>query len=137
MSIAVEGLPSGAIWISGDVETLLIAPYARRGDPFVLGFSDGTLVGGQRDGSGSAWRFRTMVEGAGIVSAEDANLKLDWRVEWATIAPSSGVALATGRDRMTYEFDPVGDDFHVGSIGDWLRRRHVSPPSEAMIPSMC
>lgn len=137
MSIAVEGLPSGAIRISGDVETLLIAPYARRGDPFVLGFSDGTLVGGQRDGSGSAWRFRTMVEGAGIVSAEDANLKLDWRVEWATIAPSSGTAMACRRDEMAHERDAIGDDFHVGSIGDWLRRRHGSTPSDVMISSFC
>jgi len=41
MSITIMGHPGGTIRVSGDIETVLIAPCVKRGQPFVLGFSDG------------------------------------------------------------------------------------------------
>jgi len=111
MSITIMGHPGGSIRVSGDIETVLIAPYIRRGQPFVLGFSDGTLIEGLLDGSSGITLFQTLVEGAGIVMIGEQDVTLDWRVEWVTMAPSAGAVVADRRadfqpDMMSDEADP-------------------------------
>ena len=97
----------------GDLETVLIAPYARPGLPFVLGFSDGSLIEGKYDAETGRHAFRGLVDGAGIVTIEQADdnevAVLNWSVEWVTIAPMSGVMM---RDHC------VSEDGVISALGD-------------------
>jgi len=121
MGIEIRGRKNGVICISGDIETVLIATCVRRGHPFVLGFSDGTLIEGLHDPMTEEYRFKALVEGAGILIVEDDRTELLWAIEWATIAPLSGMMLADRRPDFGCATTPIDDDLHVGSVGEWLR----------------
>lgn len=121
MAIAIRGQRSGMIDVTGDIETLLIANYVKRGQPFVLGFSDGTLTDGSHNRATAETSFRLLVEGAGILVEEEGEMRLLWSIEWATIAPLSGTMMANRSSDFDGEAAPVEDDPHVGSIGEWLR----------------
>ncbi|HLZ79044.1 MAG TPA: hypothetical protein VKQ09_06870 [Sphingomonas sp.] len=138
MSIEIRGGRGGHIRITGDVETVLVAPYARRGLPFILGFSDGSLIEGSYEPETGSYVFRPLVEGAGILTVErsdDSDVPmLDWAIEWATIAPISSTIVA---DRcpidvpMPSVFD---DDEHVGSVGQWLRPNALRQHGRPLLP---
>jgi hypothetical protein len=121
MGIEIAGRKNGVICVSGDIETVLMATCLKRGRPFVLGFSDGTLIEGIHDPETAEYRFRPLVEGAGILIVEDDRTELLWSIEWATIAPLSGMMMADRRRDFASEMPPINDDLHVGSVGEWLR----------------
>ena len=123
MSVEVEGLAEGRIRVAGDIERLMIAPYVQRGQPFVLGFSDGTLIEGLFDRLSETYLFQTLVEGAGIVTIEEDRVTLDWAMDWATIAPSTGVMIAEARSDFRGPSVSLDEDGHVGSVAEWLRPR--------------
>lgn len=121
MSITIMGHPGGTIRVSGDIETVLIAPCVKRGQPFVMSFSDGTLIEGIHAPATGGYHVRTLVEGAGLLVVEGDRMRLLWMIEWATIAAASGMTMA-GRgedsrpDRMPVETGP-----DVGSMAEWRR----------------
>lgn len=121
MAIAIRGERSGVIEVTGDIETLLIASYAKRGQPFVLGFSDGTLIEGSHNLATGEMSFRPLVEGAGILVSEKDGMRLLWAIEWATIAPLSGMMMVGRRSDFGTDTAPMDDGLHVGSVGEWLR----------------
>lgn len=123
MGIKVEGLESGAIMVSGNVTALLRPTYVKAGQAFLLGFSDGTLVEGLFDTSSCEFLFRPLIEGAGIVTAEDDGFVLDWRIEWASIVPSAGAIIAEREAEFVSRSALGSDDLHIGSVAEWLRRR--------------
>ncbi|WP_019831187.1 hypothetical protein [Sphingomonas sp. PR090111-T3T-6A] len=142
MSITIRGGRGGHIRIIGDVETVLIAPYARRGLPFVLAFSDGSLIEGSYDAASDRHDFHTLIEGAGILSVERTEggpiAVLDWSIEWATIAPMSGMI---SRDQgLVSALDGVqvaamsDENTHVGSVVDWLRRGPLKALDPTLLP---
>ncbi|WP_097092224.1 hypothetical protein [Novosphingobium sp. Chol11] len=85
MSVTVQPIPDSVrLRITGDVETMLSVPY-EDDDRFLLGFSDGTLlVGSYDDRLNCNWTVAR--EGAGIVQFTSGGVRLDWRVEWATVS---------------------------------------------------
>jgi hypothetical protein len=85
MSVTVQPIPDSVrLHITGDVETMLSVPY-EDDDRFLLGFSDGTLlVGCYDDRLNCNWEIAR--EGAGIVQFTSEGVRLDWRVEWATVS---------------------------------------------------
>jgi len=121
MGIAIRGRKNGVICITGDIETVLMATCVKRGQPFVLGFSDGTLIEGIHDPETAEYRFRPLVEGTGILIVEDERTELLWAIEWATIAPLSGMMMADRRPDFVCATTLINDDLHVGSVGEWLR----------------
>ena len=121
MGIAIRGRKKGVICITGDIETVLMATCVKRGQPFVLGFSDGTLIEGIHDPETAEYRFRPLVEGTGILIVEDERTELLWAIEWATIAPLSGMMMADRRPDFVCATTLINDDLHVGSVGEWLR----------------
>jgi hypothetical protein len=121
MGIEIRGRKNGVICVSGDIENVLMATCVKRGQPFVLGFSDGTLIEGIHDPETARYRFRPLVEGAGILIVEDDRTELLWSIEWATIAPLSGMMMADRPPDFACETTRIDDDLHVGSVSEWLR----------------
>jgi len=85
MSVLVQPIPDSVrLHVTGDIETTLTVPYEDN-DRFLIGFSDGTLLLGAYDEQlKCVWDVAT--EGAGIVRFTDDGVRLDWRVEWATVS---------------------------------------------------
>jgi hypothetical protein len=119
MAIAIRRQSSGVIDVTGDIETLLIASYVKRGQPFVLSFSDGTLIEGSHDPATGETSFQPLVEGAGILMKEEDGMRLLWPIEWATIAPMSGVIIRDFDTDPAPAGDDIDDDEHVGSVAEW------------------
>ena len=137
MCIEIRGGKAGCIHISGSIETLLIAPYASRGQRFVMGFSDGSLIEGWWAPEKRCHAFRVMVEGAGISTVmhrgNGDTVSLEWAIEWATIAPLSSMVLAIGAwhgDRSDDVFTLDGD---AKPVAEWLRPHHVRASEEAFL----
>lgn len=85
MSIMVQPIPESVrLRVSGDIETILTVPY-EDDDRFLVGFSDGTLLLGCYDDQLNC-RWEVAREGAGLVHFSGAGVRLDWRIEWATIS---------------------------------------------------
>lgn len=85
MSILVRPIPDSVrLRVTGDIETTLTVPY-EDDDRFLVGFSDGTLLLGAYDERLNC-RWEIAREGAGIVRFSDEGVRLDWRVEWATVS---------------------------------------------------
>jgi hypothetical protein len=98
----IRGEDRASLRVTGDIEAELMVPADSAGRCW-LSFSDGTLVevayGNQRD-----CRFAVSEEGAGItrIARDDAGdvLRLDWRVEWVTVAAAGNAARAGGGEPM-------------------------------------
>lgn len=84
----------------GDVEAELTVPNDDAGGCW-LSFSDGTLIEAAY-GAGDDCRFAVSEEGAGMVRIQRDDdgdvLRLDWRVEWVTVAGAGNAARAIERN---------------------------------------
>lgn len=100
MSVTIQGVgETEYLRLTGDIDTTLRLPYdVEQESRFFLAFSDGTLIEGDF-GDEQLLAFRVAQEGAGIVRIEESSLRLDWNVEWATIAPfKAGAQAQAGND---------------------------------------
>ncbi|PNP98828.1 MULTISPECIES: hypothetical protein [unclassified Sphingobium] len=70
--------------VTGDVETVLAVPY-ENDDRFLVGLSDGTLLMGFLD-KDMRCRWEVARDGAGFVHFEGNAARVEWRIEWLTIA---------------------------------------------------
>ncbi|GAA0737128.1 MULTISPECIES: hypothetical protein [Sphingomonas] len=98
MSVMIRGEDRARLKVTGDIEAELAVPTGGTGRCW-LSFSDGTLVEAAY-GKDDDCRFAVSEEGAGIAriqrdGAADV-LRLDWRVEWVTVA-AAGNAVRAGR----------------------------------------
>lgn len=96
MSVMIRGEDRTKLKVMGDIEADLAVPNDADGR-YWLSFSDGTLVEaayGERDDC----RFEISEEGAGIARIQRIGgsdiLRLDWRVEWVTVAAAGNAARA-------------------------------------------
>lgn len=96
MSVVICGEDRTKLRVMGDIEAELSVPPSSAGRCWIS-VSDGTLIEAAY-GEGDSCRFAVSEEGAGIarIQREGANdvLRLDWRVEWVTVAPASNAARA-------------------------------------------
>jgi len=90
MAITITPGPEAGQWtISGDIEAKLMASA---GGPSFVALSEGSLI---RISSDSPLEFAMVVEGAGTVSAaSDCGVRVDWKVDWVSVMPASGMAVA-------------------------------------------
>ncbi|MGE4431663.1 MAG: hypothetical protein AB7E05_13065 [Sphingobium sp.] len=99
MSVMIRGQDRTRLKVMGDVEAELVIPADSAGRCW-LSFSDGTLIEAAY-GEAEDCRFAVSEEGAGIVRIQregDSDLlRLDWRVEWVTVAGAGNAARATAR----------------------------------------
>ncbi|QDL91059.1 hypothetical protein FDP22_04220 [Paroceanicella profunda] len=105
MSVMIRGEDRMRLRVVGDIDAELAVPRGGAGRCWIS-FSDGTLIEAVY-GDNDTCRFAVSEEGAGItrIQRDGAGdvLRLDWRVEWVTVAPACNAARA-----MTYgEFMPV------------------------------
>ncbi|GFZ79625.1 hypothetical protein [Sphingobium fuliginis] len=70
--------------VTGDVETVLTVPY-ENDERFLVGLSDGTLLLGYYD-EHLRCKWEVARDGAGIVRFEGDAVRVEWRVEWLTVA---------------------------------------------------
>ena len=96
MSVMIRGQDRTRLKVMGDVEAELAVPADSAGRCW-LSFSDGTLIEAAY-GEDDDCRFAVSEEGAGIVRIQrdgDSDvLRLDWRVEWVTVAAPGNAARA-------------------------------------------
>lgn len=96
MSVMIRGEDRMRLRVMGDIEAELAVPCCDAGRCWIS-FSDGTLIEAAY-GDDEACRFMVSEEGAGItrIRRDDAGdvLRLDWRVEWVTVAPAFNAARA-------------------------------------------
>ena len=96
MSVMIRGQDRTRLKVMGDVEAELAVPADSAGRCW-LSFSDGTLIEAAY-GEDHDCRFAVSEEGAGIVRIQrDGDrdvLRLDWRVEWVTVAAPGNAARA-------------------------------------------
>ncbi len=94
MSVTICGEDRARLKIMGDIEAELSVPEDSDGRCWIS-VSDGTLIEAAY-GEGDACRFKVSEEGAGItrIQRDGANdvLRLDWRVEWVTVASAGSAA---------------------------------------------
>lgn len=99
MSVMICGQGRTRLKVIGDVEAELAVPADSAGRCW-LSFSDGTLIEAAY-GEDDDCRFAISKEGAGIVRIQSDGdsdvLRLDWRVEWVTVAGADNAARATER----------------------------------------
>ncbi|MBN9506668.1 MAG: hypothetical protein J0I69_11645 [Altererythrobacter sp.] len=97
MSVMIRGEDRTRLKVMGDIEAELAVPADAAGRCW-LSFSDGTLVEAAY-GDDDACRFAVSQEGAAIARIQrDGDrdiLRLDWRVEWVTVAADGNAARAT------------------------------------------
>jgi len=97
MSVMICGQDRTRLKVMGDVEAELAVPPDDAGRCW-LSFSDGTLIEAAY-GADDDCRFVVSEEGAGMVriQRDDSGdvLRLDWRVEWVTVAGAGYAARAT------------------------------------------
>ena len=85
MGVMIKAIPESVrLCVTGDVETVLVVPY-EDDDRLLVGFSDGTLLIGAYDEKLDC-NWDVAREGAGIVQFTPDGVRLDWRVEWATVS---------------------------------------------------
>ena len=97
MSVMICGEDRTRLKVMGDIEAELAVPEDTGGRCWIS-LSDGTLIEAAYD-EDDACRFKVSDEGAGITriqrdGARDL-LRLDWRVEWVTVAPAANAARAS------------------------------------------
>ena len=96
MSVMICGEGRTRLKVMGDIDAELAVPRGAAGHCWIS-FSDGTLIEAAY-GDDEACRFMVSEEGAGItrIRRDDAGdvLRLDWRVEWVTVAPAFNAARA-------------------------------------------
>jgi hypothetical protein len=102
MSVLIRGENRERLTVMGDIEAELQVPDDGDGRCW-LSFSDGTLIEAAY-GDDDDCRFAVSEEGAGITriqheSAGDV-LRLDWRVEWVTVAAAANAARASRGEPM-------------------------------------
>lgn len=102
MSVLIRGENRERLMVMGDIEAELRVPDGADGQCW-LSFSDGTLIEAAY-GDDDDCRFAVTEEGAGITqirreSAGDV-LRLDWRVEWVTVAAAANAARASRGEPM-------------------------------------
>ena len=99
MSVMIRGQDRTRLKVMGDVEAELALPADSAGRCW-LSFSDGTLIEAAY-GDDDDCRFAVSEEGAGIVRIQregDSDvLRLDWRVEWVTVAAPGNAVRAEAR----------------------------------------
>lgn len=99
MSVLIRGEDRTRLRVMGDIEAELPVPADADGRCW-LSFSDGTLVEAAY-GEDEDCRFSVSEEGAGIarIQRDDGAdvLRLDWRVEWVTVAAGGNAARAMNR----------------------------------------
>lgn len=99
MSVMIRGEDRTRLRVTGDVEAELPVPAEGTGRCW-LSFSDGTLIEAAY-GDDDDCRFAVSEEGAGIARIQrerDSDvLRLDWRVEWVTVAAADNAARAAAR----------------------------------------
>ena len=97
MSVKISGEDRARLRVTGDIEAELAVPPGDAGRCWIS-ISDGTLIEAAY-GDDDAYRFAISEEGAGIarILRDGANdvLRLDWRVEWVTVASAGNTARAT------------------------------------------
>jgi hypothetical protein len=85
MCVSITPIPDSVrLRVTGDVETVLAAPYDED-ERFLVGLSDGTLLMGYYD-EAMRCRWEVARDGAGIVRFDGSAVRVEWRVEWLTIA---------------------------------------------------
>lgn len=85
MCVSITPIPDSVrLAISGDVETVLTVPYDED-ERFLVGLSDGTLLMGHYD-EAMQCRWEIARDGAGIVRFDGNAARVEWRVEWLTVA---------------------------------------------------
>ena len=96
MSVMICGEDRMRLRVRGDIDAELAVPHGSAGRCWIS-VSDGTLIEAAY-GDDEACRFVVSEEGAGIarIQRDDAGdvLRLDWRVEWVTVAPACNAARA-------------------------------------------
>lgn len=96
MSVLIRGEDRARLKVTGDIEAELPVPADADGRCW-LSFSDGTLVEAAY-GEDQGCRFAVSEEGAGIARIQRDGgadvLRLDWRVEWVTVAAAGQAARA-------------------------------------------
>lgn len=99
MSVMIRGQDRTRLKVMGDVEAELEVPADSAGRCW-LSFSDGTLIEAAY-GDDNDCRFAISEEGAGIARIRREHdgdvLRLDWRVEWVTVAAADNAARATAQ----------------------------------------
>ncbi len=99
MSVMIRGKDRTRLKVMGDVEAELAVPADNAGRCW-LSFSDGTLIEATY-GEDDDCRFAVSEESAGIVriqrDGDSDMLRLDWRVEWVTVAAPGNAARAEAR----------------------------------------
>ncbi len=92
MSVMICGEDRTRLKVMGDIEAELPVPAESAGRCWIS-VSDGTLIEAAY-GDDDACRFKVSEEGAGIarIQRDGAGdvLRLDWRVEWVTVAAVAG-----------------------------------------------
>lgn len=85
MSVLIFPIPESVrLRVTGDVETMLYVPYDND-ERFLVGLSDGTLLHGCYDEQ-MRCKWEVARDGAGIVKFEGDAVRVEWRVEWLTVA---------------------------------------------------
>ena len=96
MSVMIRGEDCTRLKVMGDIDAELAVSRGAAGHCWIS-FSDGTLIEAAY-GDDEACRFVVSEEGAGITRIQrhgDGDvLRLDWRVEWVTVAPACNAARA-------------------------------------------
>jgi hypothetical protein len=106
MSVMIRGEDRHRLKVTGDIEAELAVPPSAAGRCWIS-MSDGTLVEAAYDDD--ACRFVVSEEGAGIARIQRIGdgdiLRLDWRVEWVTVAAACNAARAS-QPRESLPFIP-------------------------------
>lgn len=101
MSVMIRG-DRARFRVTGDIEAELAVPPSDASRCWIS-VSDGTLIEAAY-GDDDACRFAISEEGAGITrilrDGMSDVLRLDWRVEWVTVAPAGGAARAMHSEPM-------------------------------------
>lgn len=102
MSVMIRGEDRTRLRVMGDIEAELLVPAEDAGRCWIS-VSDGTLIEAAYDDD-DACRFAISEEGAGItrIQRDDSGevLRLDWRVEWVTVAAATNAARAPRGETM-------------------------------------
>lgn len=85
MCVSIHPIPDSVrLRVSGDVETVLTVPFDAD-ERFLVGLSDGTLLMGWYDDD-MRCQWEVARDGAGIVRFDGDLARVEWRVEWVTVA---------------------------------------------------